>query len=389
MTMTTDRTRTTGPTKEGCEPVDDLPMHAPVGGDGSPVDGELEELVDAERNRGPLAKRIVSSVVGVALAVVLLWWALPHFAHTSWGAVWQALTAVPVLSVVGLFGLMIAGLWLYTFTFTGSLPGLSHARAMIVNVCGSSVGNLLPGGGAAGVAVTYSQLRSWGYSRRAISTSVIVTGVWNVLARVALPIVAVLAMLFGDGGLHPAVVSAATAGAAGGIALLVAFVAVLLSERAARVLGGMVARLLSWWRVRRGGRPASAEIIVDMRRQMIDVVRYGWLPMTFGLVGFFGIYYVLFWFCLNATGVQLPFPFMFAAYAVSRLLTAVGVTPGGVGVTETATAALLVSWGAAPAQATAGVVLFSLYAHFFEVPLGMIGWLAWTMSPKVPHVDPV
>ena len=47
----------------------------------------------------------------------------------------------------------------------------------------------------------------------------------------------------------------------------------------------------------------------------------------------------------------MSFGQIFAAYAVGRLLTAVGVTPGGVGVTESGTAAVLVAWGAAPAAA--------------------------------------
>ena len=92
---------------------------------------------------------------------------------------------------------MLGGLWLYTFTLTGSLPGLSHGRALILNVCGSSVGNLMPAGGAAGVATTYALCRSWGFSRRGISTSVIVSGVWNILARVALPVIGIGALLFG------------------------------------------------------------------------------------------------------------------------------------------------------------------------------------------------
>jgi len=70
-------------------------------------------------------------------------------------------------------------------------------------------------------------------------------------------------------------------------------------------------------------------------------------------------------------------------FALSRLLTSVTVTPGGVGVSETGVAALLVGWGANPAQATAGVVLYSLYVHFLEVPLGALGWLAWWLGPKV------
>jgi uncharacterized protein (TIRG00374 family) len=104
--------------------------------------------------------------------------------------------------------------------------------------------------------------------------------------------------------------------------------------------------------------------------------------MTFGLVGFFGVYYVLFWFCLHAVGVHMSFGQIFAAYAVGRLLTAVGLTPGGVGVTESGTAAVLVAWGAEPAGALAGVVLFSVYTHLMEIPLGAIGWLAWGVSRK-------
>ncbi|HEX5969633.1 MAG TPA: lysylphosphatidylglycerol synthase transmembrane domain-containing protein, partial [Intrasporangium sp.] len=101
------------------------------------------------------------------------------------------------------------------------------------------------------------------------------------------------------------------------------------------------------------------------------------------------VYYILFWFCLNSMGVQLPFAYMFGAYTVGRLLTAVGITPGGLGVTEAGTAAVLVGWGADPAQATAGVVLFSLYTHFFEVPLGVLGWALWWASPKKIPADAV
>ena len=31
----------------------------------------------------------------------------------------------------------------------------------------------------------------------------------------------------------------------------------------------------------------------------------------------------------------------------------------------------------------AGVVLFSIFTHLMEVPLGALGWLLWTLSPKV------
>ena len=137
------------------------------------------------------------------------------------------------------------------------------------------------------------------------------------------------------------------------------------------------------WRRSWAGREISIDDLVrDLRARITDVVRHGWVSMTFGLVGFFGVYYVLFWFCLHAVGVHVSFGQIFAAYAVGRLLTAVGITPGGVGVTESGTAAVLVAWGAEPAGALAGVVLFSVYTHLMEIPLGAIGWVAWGLSRK-------
>ncbi len=329
--------------------------------------------------------RVIQFVVGIGLAVFLLWWGLPRVAHTTWTDVWATLSQLQLPTVLGLVVLMISGLWLVTFLYTGSLKGLGHVQAMIVNACGSSIGNLLPGGGAAGVVVTYKQLRSWGFLRRDISTMVIVTGVWNVLARVVLPVIGIAAIIFGIGVLNPVVAQAAILGALIGVAVIAAFWGMLASESFSHQLGRWVQVVVK--KVRPRSTRDLEAIIVDMRRDIIDIVRYGWLEMTYGLVGFFGVYYILFWFCLNSMGVQLPFAYMFGAYTVGRLLTAVGITPGGLGVTEAGTAAVLVGWGADPAQATAGVVLFSLFTHFFEVPLGVIGWLVWLASPKTTAAD--
>ena len=112
-------------------------------------------------------------------------------------------------------------------------------------------------------------------------------------------------------------------------------------------------------------------LVIDLRARINDVVRTGWLSMTFGLVGLLRR-------LLPAvpavhahrgggpasTGSSSP-PTPSAGW-----LTAVGITPGGLGVTESATSAALVAWGANPAEAVAGAVLFSVYTHFMEIPLG-------------------
>ena len=72
---------------------------------------------------------------------------------------------------------------------------------------------------------------------------------------------------------------------------------------------------------------------------------------------------------------------------LSGSVTAVGITPGGVGLTESTTVLALVNWGADSAAAAAGVFLFSIFTHLMEVPLGALGWLVWSLSPRVRNAS--
>ncbi|WP_235504434.1 lysylphosphatidylglycerol synthase transmembrane domain-containing protein [Nostocoides sp. Soil756] len=331
------------------------------------------------------ARQLLQFGVGMTLAVVLLAWGLPYFAQTSWGAIWAVIRGVPPQVAIGLQALMLLGLYSYTFTFTGSLRGLSHGKALVINLCGSSVSNLLPGGGAVGLAATYAICRSWGFSRRATSTSAIVTGVWNVLARIAVPVVAILLLMIGGVTLPQALVDLAVAGSLTGLGIIAAVAGMMASERVAQRIGALIDRVVGPLVRRR--RPHSAmsvaALVTDLRARIIDVVRWRWWSMTLGMIGFFGIYYLLFVLVMRQTGVGLALNLLFAAYAIGRLLSAVGITPGGVGVTEATTTIVLVGWGADPAAASAGVVLFSILTHLMEVPLGGLGWLLWSLSTKV------
>ena len=337
----------------------------------------------------PSLRQVTQGFLGLGVAVGLLGWGLPHVVGTTWHEVFGRLQEIGPGTALRLLALMICGLWLYTFTLTGSLPGLSHGKALILNVCGSSVGNLLPGGGAAGVAATYGLCRSWGFSRRDISASVIVTGLWNILGRLTLPLIGTAVLLTDTSELPKPVVRGAVIGAGAGLALLVLFIAVIVSERVAGIIGrGLDKALRRLWPKAQAGRDTSIEELAeDLRGRLGVVIRTGWPRMTFGLAGFFGVYYVLFWMCLEALNVQASFTHIFAAYAVGRLLTTVGITPGGVGITETGTAVVLIGFGAHPAAAMAGVVLFSIYIHLLEIPLGAIGWVAWGLSRKRRATD--
>ncbi|HRC42190.1 MAG TPA: lysylphosphatidylglycerol synthase domain-containing protein [Tetrasphaera sp.] len=329
-------------------------------------------------------RSVAQAGAGFALCAVLLIWGLPRFGRTTWAEVWQVVGTVTVTNGLLYLALVLLGLWSYTLTLAASMPGLSHARAFIVNICGSSVSNLLPGGGAVGLAATLAICRSWGFRKRAVSTSAIVTGVWNTLARIALPLIAVATLTAGRSGMPSLMRNAAIAAVLSGLALVVLVGAAVWSQE----LSSRIGHGLDWALrplLRRTRRTMSIDALVaDLRERIIDVVRAGWLPLTLGLVGYFGFYYLAFLAVMRTSGVDLFHGELFAAFAIGRLLTAVGVTPGGLGVSEAGTAAALVAWGAAPAEATAGVVLFSIFTHLLEVPLGALGWLAWSVLPKTP-----
>src|SRR5665811_1520810 len=167
------------------------------------------------------------------------------------------------------------------------------------------------------------------------------------------------------------------------------FIAALASEKLTRSFGLALGRLLRPLvrRVSPSREVAFDQLVTDQRVHIFRVVRHRWLGMTFGLIGYFAVFYVLFWQSLHVVGLRMTFSHMFAAYAVGRLLSAIGITPGGVGVTEGGAVAVLVAFGADPAQALAGTVLFSLYTHVMEVPLGLLAYLGWTLSKKTAPTD--
>ena len=86
-----------------------------------------------------------------------------------------------------LAALWLAGLWVYTVVLTAALPGLSAFRAFQLNALGSAVSNLVPFGGAIGVGLTVALTRRrWRFAGPDVAAFVVLTGIVNVLARLAL-----------------------------------------------------------------------------------------------------------------------------------------------------------------------------------------------------------
>lgn len=333
------------------------------------------------------ARLVLNALLGIALAAVLIG-ALPWFTKTTWGQIGHHLRLVGPQAALQCLGIMLLGLAVYTFTLSAALPGLSHLKASIINVSGSAVSNILPGGGAVGMASTYMMLRSWGFDRRNISTGLIVSGIWNVLFRVGLPLMGIAAVSQSTHTLPSIVRRGAWWGGIIGLLLLIGFVVALIRPTWTAWLGDQLDQRVGTLigRMRRGankGTPYNIKhLLLDQRARISTVTKHGWFPMSFGVVGQLALWFLLFWRVMSAVHVDLPVADLFAAYAIGRLMTAIPFTPGGLGFTEASTVVILVFWGANPAAAGAGVVLFAIFTHIAEIPIGALGWLAWWAMPK-------
>ena len=309
--------------------------------------------------RGP---RWVVGAVAMPAALGLLFVVLPKFTGADWDETTDRVAGVPLPQIWQLVAVWAAGLWLHTFVLRASLPGLGTRRALALNLGGSSVSNVLPLGGAAGVGLNYAMLRSWGYSRTQISS----------FAALSNLVVAVVKTLIAVGGLvalaaMPSVAAAVTMRPERMLATVVLGITVTISALV------LLART-PWGRRRCEGLLAALRATVSTGA---DALRRGWHLMTVGGVGYPALQALLLWLCLTSVDARVSPVAALLAYAVERLLTLVPLTPGGVGFVETAATATLVAFGADPAAAAAGVILFRVFSFLVEIPVGGVIAMFW------------
>lgn len=318
----------------------------------------------------------LKSVVGLVLVGVLIAFALPYFLDTSWAEIGRELRRVRPWTAVLMGALLVAGLLSYTWVLSGSLPGLRHREGLMANAVSSLAANVLPLGAGVGLALQVLMFRSWGFGRRAISTSLMLTGLWNVLARIALPVIGCLVLVAGPVDAPQVVVRGAWVAGAIGTGLIGLTALAISSDAVARGLVGLLRTVSGWF-----GRHRLADkvepVVADQRARLAAVVRSGFWPMTLGMAGQFVLLFGLYWCAARVVRVDVTLAGLICAYTFRQLLTVVALTPGGLGITEVGTAGILVLLGATPAQASATALLYAIYAHALVVPLGVAALVAW------------
>jgi uncharacterized protein (TIRG00374 family) len=87
------------------------------------------------------------------------------------------------------------------------------------------------------------------------------------------------------------------------------------------------------------------------------------------------------WLALRAVGVDVGLAVPFVAYSISTLFAVAGLVPGGIGVVELSTGAVLRSFGVPLALAAAAVVLFRVAEFWIPLAVGAIASHRYVLRP--------
>ena len=336
-------------------------------------------------------RKLLRAAVSAALIAAIFGLALPRVA--SYGSVWTSVQAMTWPYVLLIAVAATASMVSYWVAICAVLPSLRLREAAAVNLGSSAVANTLPAGGALAMGISWKMMSSWGISTADYVLYTLVSGVWNVFARLGLPVLALLALLTVS---RPD--AALIAGAAVGLGVLAAAIAALglllrsprFTLRAGRTLQRLAAAAA---RLARREPPARvAESLTGFRDQARGLVgARGW-RITVTTVASHLLLWLVLLACLRGCGLsqaEVSWQVSLAAFAFVRLLTVLPITPGGVGITELGLVGVLAAGAGShlSAQVTAAVLLYRAVTFLPPIPLGAVAYLIWQHVPGIASDD--
>jgi putative heme transporter len=325
-------------------------------------------------------RRFIGPLVALIVIIGTFTIVLPRFAN--YGDVSRTIGNTSAAWGLALVAAGVLNIATYAPNWMASLPGLSYWRSLRVTLAGTAIANLAPFGGAVSMGVQYSMFRAWGFERSESSRAMVVTGIWNNLVNLGLPLTGLL-LLTVRGGRNAALQVSAQIGAVIFVIVLFAFWQVLRSDAGAARVGRFAdAARNRWLRLRRKPQRTGLDVTIgQFRRDSIDLLRRRWLAITLTtIVGVLTVFVVLV-VAVRAVGIvgaEVTFTEAFAAWASTRLLsTAVPVTPGGLGVVDVALTSALTGFGGDTDKAVAAVLLYRAVTWLPPVILGAFASMGW------------
>lgn len=339
-------------------------------------------------------KRMVSVGVSAALIVAIFWFVIPQFADFS--KVWTEISAMTMIELAILGTIAAWNLVTYWLVTVAATPGLTYRQAMVLTETSTAVSNTIPAGSAISVALTYSMLGSWGFSKSRSTVSLVVSGIWNNFVKLGMPVLA-LALLAFQGQASGSRIVAGAIGIGALAAAVTIFAYILHSESYAERAGEWAGRRATGIRrlLHKGPADGWGLATLKFRNRVIGLVRARWIRLTVtSLVGHLSLFAVLL-VTLRDIGVseaEVSWIEALAVFAFVRLLTAIPLTPGGLGIIEVGLIAGLTTAGGDEAQVVAAVLVYRMLTYVVPIAFGVVTYLFWKRNKSwidsAPPLDP-
>jgi uncharacterized membrane protein YbhN (UPF0104 family) len=328
--------------------------------------------------------RVALGGVGIAIIVATFVFFLPKIA--DYRDVWDVVTDLSWPWVVALLAATALNILTFAPPWMVSLPGLRFWPALMMTQASTALSIVAPGGAAVGIAGQFGILRVWGFESPSIARAAALVSLWNQLANLAYPILAVFALAV-TGAQVAFLATAAFVGAAIFGVAVAGLVLVLYSDRLAEDIGDAAARAASWVRVklRRKPVPWSGASFERFRRDAVDLLKRRWHALTLAtLAGSLTVFLVLV-VSLRAFGIsadEVSVVQAFAAWSLARLLGSIPITPGGIGVVELSLTGTLIGFGGSNAGVVAAVLVYRFLTMVPTLGLGLLA--ASTLRRHMP-----
>jgi putative heme transporter len=324
-------------------------------------------------------RQLVMGAVAVVVIVATFAVVLPRIA--DYGDVWAVVRELDRAWLLAFAAAVVVNVFTFAPPWMLALPGLRLRQALPFTQASTALTYVAPGGGLVGMAGSYGLLRAWGFRSGEVARAVTLTGVWNQLANLLLPIVGVL--LLSIEGEQDAVLT--TAAVVGGIVFAVAvglLTLVFWSNALARGVGEISERLAN--RALHGVRRALVsgwpDRLVAFRHGTVALIRRRWPALTVAaVVGNLAVFAILL-VALRAVDIgssQLTWIEAFAGWSLARTLQLIPLTPGGVGPVELGLTGILVGFGGPNASVVAAVLLYRAFTVLPTLLLGLATIAAW------------
>ncbi len=251
-------------------------------------------------------------------------------------------------------------------------------------LAGNAFSRVVPGGMATAGALQYQMLTRAGIPSTAIASGLTSSTVIQFAALLALPILAVPAILGGtpvDNSLEEAVWI-------GGIVFVLMAVAGFVFFRYDRPLE-LVARAAEWIinMIRRRRAPiAGLDVKLKAERdEMAATFGSRWFVAVLTSVGRWAFDYLALLAALGAVGARANPSIVLIAYVVSCFLGMIPLTPGGLGFVEAGLAGTLALAGIGGAAAAVATLAYRLVSFWLPLPIGPIAY--WRFRRRYGSVD--